>query len=134
MRKRSIQTLLITVGLTVGAVICTFGQTATATLKGIVVDGSGNVLPNVTVTLISNANGLKKTFSTDGNGHYQFVYLEPGSYTLEARSSNFKSYRQPLLKLEVGQTVEQTITLATGDLTETVNIVATEPTGLDTRT
>ncbi|MFN8005228.1 MAG: carboxypeptidase-like regulatory domain-containing protein [Acidobacteriota bacterium] len=134
MRKRSIQTLLITVGLTVGAVICTFGQTATATLKGIVVDGSGNILPNVTVTLISNANGLKKTFSTDGNGHYQFVYLEPGSYTLEARSSNFKSYRQPLLKLEVGQTVEQTITLATGDLTETVNIVATEPTGLDTAT
>ncbi len=134
MRKRSIQTLLITVGLTVGAVICTFGQTATATLKGIVVDGSGNVLPNVTVTLISDANGLKKTFSTDGNGHYQFVYLEPGSYTLEARSSNFKSYRQPLLKLEVGQTVEQTITLATGDLTETVNIVATEPTGLDTAT
>lgn len=134
MRKRSIQALLITVGLTVGAVICTFGQTATATLKGIVVDGSGNVLPHVTVTLTSIANGLKKTFSTDGNGHYQFVYLEPGSYTLEARSSNFKSYRQPLLKLEVGQTVEQTITLATGDLTETVNIVATEPTGLDTAT
>ncbi|MBL8190715.1 MAG: carboxypeptidase regulatory-like domain-containing protein, partial [Acidobacteria bacterium] len=131
MRKRSIQTLLITVGLTVGAAICAFGQTATATLKGIVVDGSGNVLPNVTVTLISDANGLKKTFSTDNNGHYQFVYLEPGSYTLEARSSNFKSYRHPLLKLEVGQTAEQTITLATGDLTETVNIVATEPTGLE---
>ncbi|HQR34158.1 MAG TPA: TonB-dependent receptor [Blastocatellia bacterium] len=134
MRKRSIQALLITFGLTVGASVCCWGQTATATLKGIVVDGSGNVLPNVTVSVTSNANGLKKTFSTDGDGHYQFVYLEPGSYTLEAQAPNFKSYRQPLLNLAVGQTAELTITLATGDLSEIVNIVATEPASLDTAT
>lgn len=134
MRRRSIQALLITYGLTVGASICTLGQTATATLKGSVVDGNGNVLPNVTVTLTSNANSLKKTFSTDGEGHYQFVYLEPGGYVLEAQAPNFKSYRQPQLRLEVGQTAELTITLVTGDVQEIVNIIGTEPAGLDTTT
>src|SRR5690349_2691255 len=101
MRGRLIQALLIVSGLAAGAL----AQTATATLKGTVADAGGNVLPNVTVTLTNNANGLKKTFATDGGGQFQFVYLEPGGYTLEAQAPNFKSYRLPLLKLEVGQTV-----------------------------
>lgn len=109
-------------------------QTATATLKGIVADGGSNALSGAIVTLTNTANGLKKTFTTDAGGQFTFTFIEPGFYLVEAQAGGFKGYRQPRLQLEVGQSAELNITLSPGDVQETVNIVATEPTGLETAT
>src|SRR5262249_18165914 len=109
-------------------------QTATATLKGMVVDGSGNALPGANVELTSIATGLKKTFTTDPGGQFTFILIEPGFYVLEAQAPGFKRYRQPRLQLEVGQTAELSVSLSPGDLQETVNIVANEPAALETAT
>jgi hypothetical protein len=109
-------------------------QTATATLKGVVSDAGGAPAPGVVVTLTNAANNLKKTFTTDEGGHFTFTFIEPGFYALEAQAGGFKIHRQPRLQIEVGQTIDQNITLAPGDVKETVNIVATEPAGLDTAT
>jgi hypothetical protein len=109
-------------------------QTATATLKGIVSDGNNQVLSGATVTLTNNATGLQKTFATDEGGQYSFTFLPPGAYTVAANAQGFKLSRQPRIVLEVGQTVEINLALAPGDLTETVNITATEPVNLDTTT
>lgn len=109
-------------------------QTATATLKGIVSDSNSQVLAGATVTLTNNATSLKKTFATDSAGQYIFTLLDPGTYTLEAQTPGFKVSRQPRVVLEVGQVVEVPITLAPGDLQETVNITASEPVNLETTT
>jgi hypothetical protein len=109
-------------------------QTATATLKGEVVDGTGNTLPGATVTLSNNATGLKKTFTTDGDGQFSFTLLDPGSYAVEAQAAGFKSYRQARLQLEVGQAAELKLTLTPGDLQETINITAADTPSLDTAT
>ncbi len=130
MRVKLIQAVLIISVFSINSL----AQTATATLKGVVADSGGNVLPNVAVTLTNSATGLKKSFTTDAGGQFSFTFVEPGFYALEAQASNFKSYRQPRLQLEVGQTVELNVTLTPGDLREVVNIVATEPAGLDTAT
>ncbi|MBO0724660.1 MAG: TonB-dependent receptor [Blastocatellia bacterium] len=107
-------------------------QTATATLKGVVSDAGGAPAPGVVVTLTNAANNLKRTFTTDEGGHFTFTFIEPGFYALEAQADGFKIHRQPRLQIEVGRTIDLNITLAPGDLKETVNIVATEPAGLDT--
>jgi hypothetical protein len=109
-------------------------QTATATLKGIVSDAGGGAVPGAVVTLTNAATNLKKTFTTDEGGHFTFTFIEPGFYALEAQADGFKIHRQPRLQIEVGQTIDQNITLAAGDVKETVNIVAAEPAGLDTAT
>lgn len=109
-------------------------QTATATLKGEVVDGSGNALANATVVLSNTATGLKKTFVAGNDGQFIFTLLDPGSYFIEAQAVGFKTYRQMRLQLEVGQVAELKLTLAPGDVQETVNITAAEPTGLETAT
>ena len=109
-------------------------QTATATLKGIVSDAGSSALSGAIVTLTNTANGLKKTFTTDAGGQFTFTFIEPGFYSVEAQAVGFKGYRQPRLQLEVGQSAELNITLLPGDVQETVNIVATEPTGLETAT
>jgi hypothetical protein len=109
-------------------------QTATATLKGVVSDAGGSAVPGAVVTLTNAATNLKKTFTTDEGGHFTFTFIEPGFYALEAQAGGFKIHRQPRLQIEVGQTIDQNITLAAGDVKETVNIVATESAGLDTAT
>src|SRR5215475_10303789 len=107
-------------------------QTATATLKGVVSDAGGNAIPGAVVTLTNAATNLQKTFTTDEGGHFIFTFIEPGFYSLEAQAGGFKIHRQHRLQIEVGQTIDQNIALAPGDVRETVNIVASEPTGLDT--
>src|SRR5262245_55842827 len=109
-------------------------QTATATLKGAVVDAGGNAVPGAVVTLTNTATNLKKTFTTDEGGHFTFTFMEPGFYALDAQADGFKTYHQPRLQLEVGQAIDLNIRLAPGDVKETVNIVATEPAGLNTAT
>ncbi len=119
-------TLFLSLSATVDA------QTATATLKGVVVDAGGNAVPGAAVTLTNSANNLKRSFTTDDTGHFIFTFIEPGVYSLDAQAGGFKSHRHPGLQLEVGQTLDLKIPLAAGDVRETVNIVATEPTGLET--
>lgn len=109
-------------------------QTATATLKGVVVDGSGNALANAAVALINNATGFKKTFTTDDGGQFIFTLLDPGSYAVEAQAAGFKTYARARLQLEVGQAIEINIPLAPGDVQETVNITAADTPALDTAT
>lgn len=107
-------------------------QTATATLRGVVSDSSGNVLPNATLTLTLNAMNLKKTFTTDDGGQYAFTFLEPGVYTVDVQATDFKILRQPDLRLEVGQTAELNFTLEAGDIQEIVNVTAGDTLQLDT--
>src|SRR5215510_15292612 len=74
-------------------------QTATATLKGSIADGSGQVTPGATVTLTQTSTGLKRTFTVSEDGQYTFTFLEPGAYTLEAQAQGFKLYRRERIEL-----------------------------------
>jgi len=114
-----------------GLWISASAQTATATIKGVVSDGAGKAVPGAAVTLSSVSSGLKRAFTTDEHGQYTFTLVEPGAYALEVRAQGFKSQIQPNVKLEVGQNAELNVSLAIGDIQETVNITAAETIALD---
>lgn len=126
--KLSFGALAFALALSVTAI----AQTATATLKGTVVDGNGNALPGATGTLTSIATGLKRAFTCDKSGQFTFTFVEPGLYRLEAQATGFKLYRQPRLLLEVGQVAEIKVTLSPGDVQETMTVNAAETVQLDT--
>ncbi|HZF39752.1 MAG TPA: carboxypeptidase-like regulatory domain-containing protein, partial [Blastocatellia bacterium] len=132
MKRSYVRLPILLTFLALGAIVS--AQTATATLKGVVSDAGGGAVPGVVVTLTNAATNLKKTFTTDDGGHFTFTFVEPGFYALEAQAGGFKIHRQPRLQIEVGQTIDQNIMLTPGDVKEAVNIVATEPAGLDTAT
>ena len=103
-------------------VIAARAQTATATLKGLVEDAGGQVVPGATVSLTQLTTGLKRTFTTDAGGQYVFALLEPGAYAVEAQAAGFKVYRYPRLQLEVGQAAELSLALAAGEIQETMTV------------
>src|SRR5205809_153748 len=64
----------------------------TSTLTGTIKDGTGAVLPGVTVNVSSPAQvGGVQTSVTDSQGVYRFPALHPGIYELDATLSGFKT-------------------------------------------
>src|SRR5262250_2744168 len=79
---------------------------AQATLTGTVKDGSGAVLPGVTVEASSPALIEKtRTAVTDESGQYRIIDLRPGTYTLNFSLQGFNSVKRDNIVLAGSQII-----------------------------
>jgi Carboxypeptidase regulatory-like domain/TonB dependent receptor len=86
----------------------TFGQTAsTGALTGVTLDPSGAVLPGVVVHLAKDGGGERKPVTSDENGRFGFLLLEPGKYELQASRLDF----EPVSLIEINIHVTETLRL-----------------------
>ena len=87
--------LILVVCAIVGAAAPVFAQAVqTASLTGTVKDGSGAVLPGVTVNVSSPSQvGGVQTSVSDSQGIYRFPALRPGIYQMETTLAGFKGVR-----------------------------------------
>jgi hypothetical protein len=99
-------------------------QLTDATLRGSVVDATGQGLPTATVVARHDATGQTRTTDTDGRGAFLLASLAPGTYTITASLTGFRSVARSGLRLTVGATVELTIPLDVIELNETINVTA----------
>jgi hypothetical protein len=94
-------------------------QVSTGSLSGTVVDPSGAVVADATVTLTNEGNGAKQRATTSANGAFRFTFLSVAKYDLEISKSGFRNLKSSgvavdtniehtlgALKLEVGETSE----------------------------
>ena len=102
---------------------------AQATFTGVVKDGSGAVLPGVTVEASSPAliEGVR-TAVTDGAGQYRIVDLRPGTYTLTFTLAGFSTLRREGLELTGSRVVTFDAQMAVGGLKEAVVVTGITPT------
>ncbi len=97
-------------------------QSTTGSVRGVVTDPQGAVLPGVTVVAISDAlvaGQLSAVTSTQGV--YRFPSLPPGTYVLEAHMPGFRSVRRDGVSVGLGQTLD--VDLQMGDVTVSGEIV-----------
>jgi len=103
-----------------------FAQTAgTGSIQGQVVDGTGAVIQNATVTATNTATGIKTTKTSGSDGLYSFPNIAIGTYTVEASATGFKHYRQTDIVLEVGSSIAVNITLNVGATDQTIEVQST---------
>ena len=69
-------------------------QTGTGTLRGVMTDDSGGVIPAANVTLIGK--GVTKTAQTQVDGSYVFQGLAPGQYTVKVAFPGFAPVSKPV--------------------------------------
>ena len=94
-------------------------QVTTGSLSGTVVDPSGALLSDATVTLINQGSGAKQQATTSTAGAFRFTFLSVGRYDLEITKPGFRSLKSSgiavdaniehtlgSLKMDVGQTSE----------------------------
>jgi len=79
-------------------------------------------VPGAAVTLASTQSKAKYEVTTDQNGRYEFVPLPADSYSLEAKMPGFKRVEDPISLS--GKSMKRDLTLALGELSETVTIVS----------
>ena len=94
----------------------------TGTVRGVVVDPQGAVIPNATVTVTNPATGLTRTVTSKGDGTYQVPQLNPGTYKIEVTISGFDKLTAQDVVLTVGQTVTYDAHLSVGGSSTTVEV------------
>jgi len=98
------------------------GQSLTSgDLAGVIKDPSGAVLPNATVTLKNNETGATESQKSSTSGTYRFSLLNPGSYTVSATATGFRTSTQSVT-VEVGQATTAVLQLAVASASTTVEV------------
>jgi hypothetical protein len=102
---------------------------AQGAFAGVVRDGSGGVLPGVTVEA-SSPSLIEGTRSvvTDGTGQYRVIDLRPGVYSITFSLAGFSTVRRENLELTGSRVVNVDAQLSVGAVTETVVVTGDAPT------
>src|SRR5437016_13681973 len=115
------------VALTALATSLVFAQGATATMSGVVHDGTGGVIPGVTVTIKHTETGLTRTVQTAEDGGDRMPSLPVGAYEVTAEAAGFKRQVRSGVNLVVAQEAVVNLTLEVGGVTEQVIVSEDAP-------
>jgi hypothetical protein len=97
-------------------------------IAGVVRDGSGAILPNVTVEAASPVLIEKsRTATSDGSGQYRIEQLRPGTYTVTFTLSGFSTFRREGVEISEGFTAPVPATLNVGAVKDTITVEAQAP-------
>lgn len=98
---------------------------ATSGVTGVVSDSSGKVVPGVTVTLTDTKTERSFTSTTNDEGSYSFNNVPPGEgYKLTFAVQGFQTYALSNVTLGVAKVETYDATLSAGDVSATVDVVA----------
>src|SRR5688500_3907170 len=126
--RRNSMGYLVRAVVTAAVLLLPSSALAQATLTGTVKDGSGAVLPGVTVEAASPAL-IEKTRSavTDGSGQYRIIDLRPGTYALTFTLPGFRTVRREGIELSGTQTLTFAVDMNVGGLEETITVTGETP-------
>src|SRR5262245_61305792 len=71
-----------------------YGQTARATLTGVITDPSGAVMANVEITAKHVETGATLVGTTSSTGNYTIAQLPVGLYEVSVEQPGFKTFRR----------------------------------------
>lgn len=121
--------VLCTAILFVAVFMMSRAASAQASIAGVARDGSGAVLPGVTVEASSPALIEKaRNVVTDGAGQYRIVDLSPGVYQVTFTLAGFKVVRRADIVLQGNFTATVNGDLQVGSLEESVMVTGATPT------
>ncbi len=100
-------------------------SSTTGTVRGVVEDPQGAVLPNATVTITNPATGAVRNATTKADGSYQVPQLNPGTYRIEVNVSGFDKLTAKDVVLTVGQTITYDAHLTVSGSSTTVEVSGT---------
>lgn len=99
-------------------------QTTSTEVLGTVIDSTGAVVPDATITLLRTQTGEKRQAKTDSSGNYSFPLIEIGSYTVTAETQGFKTQVKTGINVELQQKARVNFDLQIGATSERVEVVA----------
>lgn len=124
MKSKSLRVLLTGALLVLFATQSALADNVYATIRGVVTDSSGAVIPSAQVTATNTSTGVSTTTVSQSSGAYSFLQLAIGTYTVSATKANYKTYKSTPITLAVNQIYDLGISLPVGVQSETVEVKA----------
>lgn len=99
-----------------------FSQTSNATLGGSAADGTGALIPGVSITATNTQTGVVSTTVSNEAGAYQFPSLQTGTYRVSAELPGFQTQTYNGVALGISQQVRLNFTLQVSSLAQSVEV------------
>src|SRR5882724_349797 len=100
-------------------------------LAGTIVDASGAVVPNATITVTGTQTGTVYNVTSNSTGGYRIPDMKVGAYNVKVNATGFKASESTGVVIQVNTVSSLNITMQVGSTQDTVTIVADAP-GLQT--
>jgi len=127
-RRQGVSALSILFGLCLCLMLgntASLGQVITASVSGLVLDSSGAVVPQATVTLLDQSTKVARKFTSNSSGNFNFAGVNPGTYTVIVEAKGFKTYKKTDLALTAGDQINVPgIQLTVGSSSESIEVSA----------
>lgn len=99
-------------------------QSTTATIQGTIADEAGAVVPGAQVEVKSLATNVSRSLSTDSDGRFVILQLQPGVYSLTVTKQGYAKLLQERIDLTIGQTVSLNLAMKVSSVQETITVTA----------
>ena len=94
----------------------------TAVIAGTVIDPSGAVVPNASMTITNSESGWEQVASANAAGAYSFAGIPAGHYMIEARSAGFAKFQAADVAVVSGGKVQVDARLSVGRVNQVVTV------------
>lgn len=102
-------------------------STVTGAIGGVVTNPNNEVVPGATVTVRNIETNQDSTATTDDEGRFRVVQLQPGTYSVRVSASGFGEYTQDRVIVEVGRVTSVDVPLSVGAVTGAVEVTGEAP-------
>jgi outer membrane receptor protein involved in Fe transport len=99
----------------------------TGSISGTITNPNKEVVPGAAVTVKNNGTNKEVTATTDDNGGFKALNLDPGIYTVTINASGFAPFTNDGVVVEIGRATELTVQVSLQGVTGTVQITAEAP-------
>src|SRR3954452_20289949 len=116
--------LAICVAILFAGTLPLFAQGDRATLRGVVKDTTGAVIPNAAVSVKNTDTNAEYKTVTTGTGDFTVPNLPVGSYSVRVAIKGFKALVRDGINLTAGDSVQLDLQLQVGETRETIEVSA----------
>ena len=95
-------------------------------IEGTVQDKSGAAIAGAKITATDTSLGVAKTVITNSSGYFRIDSIAASTYSIEIQMNGFRTWKQPNLVLQVGQTQTIAPVLEVGEVSTSVTVSASE--------
>jgi hypothetical protein len=126
MDMRSVKlALVLFLVVCVGSTLPAWAQsTSTGSIAGSVMDPTGAVVPGAAVTLTDTSTNIARTTTTNKEGRYIYVDVNPGVYSVAVSKSGFSTIRTENQEVKVGASLTLNLALQVGGSNVVVEVTS----------
>ncbi len=116
---------IVSVGLLMASGLCLAQDRGT--IRGVVKDQSGAIVPGATLTVKNVNTGLTESATTSADGVYNVLYLPVGEYTVTTEKAGFRKAEVTGVGVHVATVATVDVTLTVGGVDQVVDVTASAP-------